>query len=228
MLCRKLLRLVKSHGKLKWAYIAEQMIDGAGKQCRERPDIKILPDYNSIKHQINLGRNDCFDISARLKGVMFTCVATAVYQTYSERKELKNIRKSHIRAHKGMLLNRIEVVTAFNRFDPNGKTECCDVVASDGMDVAKIKLRDCELCKQLTVTPNAKHTHNVKRMSNAVLQDDWVFEITEEFSNLKAVNGKTKLKMCSFQAPKIRLLCSLSIASSDGVAHFDGSGKRGD
>ncbi|GKC12673.1 phytochromobilin:ferredoxin oxidoreductase, chloroplastic isoform X2 [Tanacetum coccineum] len=39
----------------------------------------------------------------------------------------------------------------------------------------------------------------------------------EEFTNLKAVNGKTKLKMCSFQALKIRLLCSLSIESSDGM-----------
>ncbi|GKB55105.1 RNA polymerase II largest subunit [Tanacetum coccineum] len=29
--------------------------------------------------------------------------------------------------------------------------------------------------------------------------------------------GKTKLKMCSFQAPKIRLLRSLSIESSDGM-----------
>ncbi|GKB06055.1 glycoprotein-N-acetylgalactosamine 3-beta-galactosyltransferase [Tanacetum coccineum] len=27
--------------------------------------------------------------------------------------------------------------------DMNGKTKCCDVVATDGMDVAKIKLRDC-------------------------------------------------------------------------------------
>ncbi|GJR92479.1 RNA-directed DNA polymerase, eukaryota, reverse transcriptase zinc-binding domain protein [Tanacetum coccineum] len=100
-----------------------------------------------------------------------------VYRTYSERKELKNIGKSQIRAHRGMLLNRIEVVTAFNRFDPNGKTECCDVVAYDGMDVAKIK-HCADAGKQLMVTPNAKHTHNVKRMSNAVLQADWVFEIT--------------------------------------------------
>ncbi|GJR04163.1 transcription factor MYB119-like protein [Tanacetum coccineum] len=42
----KLLRLVKLHGERKWAHIAEQMIDRAGKQCRERwhnhlrPDIK--------------------------------------------------------------------------------------------------------------------------------------------------------------------------------------------
>ncbi|GJW92631.1 transcription factor MYB119-like protein [Tanacetum coccineum] len=43
---KMLLRLVKSHGKQKWAYIAEKMIGRAGKQCRERwhnhlrPDIK--------------------------------------------------------------------------------------------------------------------------------------------------------------------------------------------
>ncbi|PWA62109.1 phytochromobilin:ferredoxin oxidoreductase, chloroplast / phytochromobilin synthase (HY2) [Artemisia annua] len=43
----------------------------------------------------------------------------------------------------------------------------------------------------------------------------------EEFSTLKAADGKTELKMCSFQAPKIRLLRSLFIESSDGMQVLD-------
>nr|XP_043628325.1 phytochromobilin:ferredoxin oxidoreductase, chloroplastic [Erigeron canadensis] len=39
--------------------------------------------------------------------------------------------------------------------------------------------------------------------------------LQEDFSTLKALDGKTELKMCSFQAPKIRLLRSLSIDSTD-------------
>ncbi|GJZ92768.1 phytochromobilin:ferredoxin oxidoreductase, chloroplastic [Tanacetum coccineum] len=45
--------------------------------------------------------------------------------------------------------------------------------------------------------------------------------LQEEFSTLKAVDGKTELKMCSFQAPKIRLLRSLFIESSDGMQVLD-------
>ncbi|GJZ39055.1 reverse transcriptase domain-containing protein [Tanacetum coccineum] len=50
--------------------------------------------------------------------------------------------------------------------------------------------------------------------------------LQEEFSNLKAVNGKTKLKMCSFQALKIRLLRSLSIESSDGYTEINSTKKQ--
>nr|GEX81555.1 amino acid permease 6-like [Tanacetum cinerariifolium] len=50
--------------------------------------------------------------------------------------------------------------------------------------------------------------------------------LQEEFGNLKEVNGKTKLKMCSFQAPKIRLLRSLSIESSDGYTEINSTIKQ--
>ncbi|KAF5816410.1 putative phytochromobilin:ferredoxin oxidoreductase [Helianthus annuus] len=45
--------------------------------------------------------------------------------------------------------------------------------------------------------------------------------LQDDFSTLKAVDGKTELKMCSFQAPKIRLLRSLSIEQSDGMQVLD-------
>ncbi|KAI7743474.1 hypothetical protein M8C21_011325 [Ambrosia artemisiifolia] len=45
--------------------------------------------------------------------------------------------------------------------------------------------------------------------------------LQEDFSTLKAVDRKTELKMCSFQAPKIRLLRSLSIEQSDGMQVLD-------
>ncbi|XP_024996429.1 phytochromobilin:ferredoxin oxidoreductase, chloroplastic isoform X2 [Cynara cardunculus var. scolymus] len=45
--------------------------------------------------------------------------------------------------------------------------------------------------------------------------------LQENFSTLKAMDGKTELRMCSFQAPKIRLLRSLSIEASDGIQVLD-------
>lgn len=45
--------------------------------------------------------------------------------------------------------------------------------------------------------------------------------LQEDFSTLKALDGKTELKMRSFQAPKIRLLRSLSIEASDGMQVLD-------
>ncbi|KAK2973201.1 hypothetical protein RJ640_009831, partial [Escallonia rubra] len=45
--------------------------------------------------------------------------------------------------------------------------------------------------------------------------------LRENFSSLMAVDGKTELQMISFQAPKIRLLRSLSIEGSDGMQVLD-------
>ncbi|KAI3700397.1 hypothetical protein L2E82_45023 [Cichorium intybus] len=45
--------------------------------------------------------------------------------------------------------------------------------------------------------------------------------LQDDFSTLKAIDGKTELKMCSFQAPKIRLLRSLFIETSDGMQVLD-------
>ncbi|XP_071690302.1 phytochromobilin:ferredoxin oxidoreductase, chloroplastic [Rutidosis leptorrhynchoides] len=45
--------------------------------------------------------------------------------------------------------------------------------------------------------------------------------LQQDFSTLSALDGKTELKMCSYQAPKIRLLRSLSIESSDGMKVLD-------
>ncbi|KAK1430479.1 hypothetical protein QVD17_13236 [Tagetes erecta] len=45
--------------------------------------------------------------------------------------------------------------------------------------------------------------------------------LQDDFSILKAVDGTTELKMRSFQAPKIRLLRSLSIEQSDGMQVLD-------
>ena len=39
----------------------------------------------------------------------------------------------------------------------------------------------------------------------------------ENFNSMMALDGKTKLEMASFQAPKIRLLRSLSIEESEGM-----------
>ncbi|CAI9277545.1 unnamed protein product [Lactuca saligna] len=45
--------------------------------------------------------------------------------------------------------------------------------------------------------------------------------LQQDFSTLKSLDGKTELKMCSFQAPKIRLLRSLSIETSEGMQVLD-------
>ncbi|KAL8196094.1 hypothetical protein R6Q57_025094 [Mikania cordata] len=45
--------------------------------------------------------------------------------------------------------------------------------------------------------------------------------LQDDFSTLKAMDGKTELKMCSYQAPKIRLLRNLSIEQSDGMQVLD-------
>ncbi|KAJ9537322.1 hypothetical protein OSB04_030055, partial [Centaurea solstitialis] len=45
--------------------------------------------------------------------------------------------------------------------------------------------------------------------------------LQKDFSTLKAMDGKTELRMCSFQAPKIRLLRSLSIEATDGMQVLD-------
>ncbi|XP_076944161.1 phytochromobilin:ferredoxin oxidoreductase, chloroplastic-like [Bidens hawaiensis] len=45
--------------------------------------------------------------------------------------------------------------------------------------------------------------------------------LQDDFSTLKALDGKTELKMCSYQAPKVRLLRSLSIEQSDGMQVLD-------
>ncbi|KAI3804423.1 hypothetical protein L1987_25955 [Smallanthus sonchifolius] len=46
-------------------------------------------------------------------------------------------------------------------------------------------------------------------------------DLQDDFSTLKAVDGKTELKMCSFHAPKIRLLRRLSIEQNDGMQVLD-------
>ncbi|KAK9059105.1 hypothetical protein SSX86_021724 [Deinandra increscens subsp. villosa] len=45
--------------------------------------------------------------------------------------------------------------------------------------------------------------------------------LQNDFGTLKAVDGKAELKMCSYQAPKIRLLRSLFIEQSDGMQVLD-------
>ncbi|XP_052620973.1 uncharacterized protein LOC111880461 [Lactuca sativa] len=45
--------------------------------------------------------------------------------------------------HSADLISRIEVVSPIKKPKQNGKTECCDVVESNVMEVTKIKLRDC-------------------------------------------------------------------------------------
>lgn len=45
--------------------------------------------------------------------------------------------------------------------------------------------------------------------------------LLERFSTLMAMDGKTELQMLSFQAPKIRLMRSLSIEGSDGMQVLD-------
>ncbi|PWA53079.1 hypothetical protein CTI12_AA295520 [Artemisia annua] len=45
--------------------------------------------------------------------------------------------------HSADMVSRIEVLSPVTKPNQNGKTECCDVVTADGMEVAKIKLRDC-------------------------------------------------------------------------------------
>ncbi|KAL7596730.1 hypothetical protein Lser_V15G29912 [Lactuca serriola] len=40
-------------------------------------------------------------------------------------------------------VSRIEVVSPLKKPTQNGKTECCDVVGIDGLEVARLKLRDC-------------------------------------------------------------------------------------
>ncbi|GJW43642.1 hypothetical protein Tco_0072441 [Tanacetum coccineum] len=47
--------------------------------------------------------------------------------------------------HSADMVSRIEVLSPITKPNQNGKTKCCDVVATDGMDVEKIKLRDCEM-----------------------------------------------------------------------------------
>nr|XP_043625816.1 uncharacterized protein LOC122597234 [Erigeron canadensis] len=45
--------------------------------------------------------------------------------------------------HSADLVTRIEVVSSVTKPNQNGKTECCDVVDTNGMEVSKLKLRDC-------------------------------------------------------------------------------------
>ncbi|KAI3523858.1 hypothetical protein L1887_02313 [Cichorium endivia] len=45
--------------------------------------------------------------------------------------------------HSAESVSRIEVVSPTTKPTQNGKTECCDVVEINGMEVAKLKLRDC-------------------------------------------------------------------------------------
>ncbi|KAI3523861.1 hypothetical protein L1887_02317 [Cichorium endivia] len=45
--------------------------------------------------------------------------------------------------HSADVVSRIEVVSPMTKPTQNGKTECCDVVETNDMQVAKLKLRDC-------------------------------------------------------------------------------------
>ncbi|XP_071712359.1 uncharacterized protein [Rutidosis leptorrhynchoides] len=46
-------------------------------------------------------------------------------------------------SHSADLVFRIEVVSPVTKPKQDGKTECCDVIQTDDMDFAKLKLRDC-------------------------------------------------------------------------------------
>ncbi|PWA67577.1 hypothetical protein CTI12_AA314920 [Artemisia annua] len=47
--------------------------------------------------------------------------------------------------HSADSVSRIEVLSPLTKPNQNGRTECCDVVEiTDGMEIAKIKLRDCK------------------------------------------------------------------------------------
>ncbi|GJS81658.1 hypothetical protein Tco_0748199 [Tanacetum coccineum] len=66
------------------------------------------------------------------------------------------------------MVSRIEVLSPVTKPTQNGKTECCNVVATDGMDIAQIKLRDGEFCRLSTGFWSRGSLHSTSTKGNVL------------------------------------------------------------
>nr|GEX38866.1 ATPase 8, plasma membrane-type-like [Tanacetum cinerariifolium] len=76
--------------------------------------------------------------------------------------------------HYAEMASRIEVLSPVTKLTQNGKTECCNVVATDGMDVAQIKLRDGEFSRLSTGFWSRSSLHNTSIKGNV-----WPFSVSK-------------------------------------------------